>query len=272
MLALFLTFLAQLTERISSHYHQRADGNDAQLLALHKAYISLHRIYDHATAHPTCLIAWQQGSYHGSYWAGCQQHARLIYHAVMLLEADIDTLLGFEAHDRQWEFRSNWRGALQSKSDVFAIWTRIMRQNAEKNFCGWQTLARGERWQKRILIPDYSILLPTIATAQLDDPSNSYWRDHQWDRFDSAGDINWAALAYLPEIPSSTKVNDTTLLIPNYAATLLVPQEDERLNEIINHIRESIQAFQVVLTPLHALIVKCAQNDPAKLVAPITAV
>jgi hypothetical protein len=271
MLALFLTFLTQLAEKITSHYGQRADDNDAQLLALHKAYISLHRIYEHAATLPTRLIAWQQGSYHGSYWAGSQRHVGLIYHAVMLLEADIDALLDFEARDRQWELRSNWRGALQSKSDVFAIWSRIMQQNAEKNFCGWQTLARGERWQKQLLIPDYSILLATIATSQLDDLSKSYWRDHQWDHFDSAGDINWAAIAYLPEIPSSTKVDDTTLLIPNYAATLLVPQEEERLNEIINHIREGIQAFQAVLLPLRALIVKCGQNDPAKLVAPITA-
>jgi hypothetical protein len=271
MLALFLAFLAHIATAIPRQYAQQPDMSDGQLHTLSTLYGSLYRISRHVEALRSGLIAWQKGAYHGSYWSGCQHDVQLIYHVVMLLDADINALVDFEQREKQPALRDTLRGTLQSKSDVFAIWTRLMRRNAEERFCGWETLARGERWQKRLLFPDYSMLLPTIATAQLADLAQSVYRDHQFDRFQDVAMLNWTALDYLPEHPPSTKVSDAKLLIPNYADTMVVPDEEARLAAIMNRIRERSQAFQAALIPVRALIVQQAHGDLQKLVPAINA-
>jgi hypothetical protein len=276
---LFLSFLTCISDSIGTYYIQETELDPTQFDLLHQAYGSLQRLYTQSEEVCVALEAWERSNYYGREWSQCQSLVKDLHHALMVLERDLGRLpnapfahpfrLSIKFYPLPLTLRMQVRGPLRAKNDVLTSWIGIMRQNAEKHFCGWETLSRDAQWQKRLLIPAYSLLLTTIATATLADftQSSRYtpWGDHYQPSDPAAA----TPYAYLPEVPAAVTISDSTVLIPNYAMAVVVPDEGEWLAETVAEIRTQRTQFGRALDRVRTIIVAQTLGDITRLLPPL---
>lgn len=278
-LTIFLDFLTCISDSIGTYYAQETELNPAQVNIMHQAYGSLQRLYAQAEEVCVCLEAWERRDYHGNTWSQCQSLVQGLYHALMVLERDLGGLpnvpfahpfrLSLKSYPMPLTLRMQVRGPLQAKRDVLSSWSGIMRQNAEQRFCGWETLSRGAQWQKRLLIPSYSLLLTTIAVAAIADFTQSSWYTPWGDHYQPTDSTAATPYAYLPEVPAAVVISDSRMMVPNYAMAVVVPDEGEWLAKTVAEIRTERTRLGTALDRVRTILVAQTLGDITRLLPPL---
>jgi hypothetical protein len=282
MFSIFQQYLIHITETLITHYKKYDNLDTTQFRVLYRGYGSLYRMYEQSEEFVIQLQIWHERDYHGAAWARCQQQVESIYHNLMILENDIDALphvaaawpfrLHLGNHELPMTLRMQLRGPLQPTQDVLRCWTDVLRHNAEDHFCGWETIAVGNERKKRLLIPNYSLLVTTIPTAAVQNLTESSWYTPFATFFQPVDQHDTSPFAYLPELPQSHTTHDSPHLVPNAAMTVVVSNESSWLADIIEQIRINRSSLGRALTHMRALLLIQAQDSFERIIPPINAI
>lgn len=278
MLNLFFRFLSHIVHNLIEYISTDEIKDKENFQAIFEVYILLRRIADNFERFAQVLPLWQQSEYHGSHWSRCQNYISLANHVLHLLDQDLTDIIFTrtfkdgryaitleEAERLSFIFRG---GPRLPKFSVFDIWGMIVNVNATENFCGWIRDKRGPQWQKTIFVPNYSLLLPSVQRiSELTELKQSYWQynvdfDYLQRRFPT-----YDGLDYLPELPPKFPIESqerTLLGRPEYAVTIIVPQQDQGMTEIIKTIQKDTATFHLTIRDLRQALITQANNSPER--------
>ena len=272
MFQLFTQFLAFIIQNLEEYIIENSPVNDEILRHIFGIYTLINRINLTLDKFIDVIEVWQRDFYHGAAWSGSHFCISTLHNLMVLINNDLRHLIDLicsQNSPTSPELRNllNYQflgDPYCSKVDVFDIWMRIIKRNANDRFCGWIShysdtegktldvygktnyfLPLVER--RTLFIPNYSLLLLEVkATSSLENLSQSQWAKNINIYGQTLPEWQGYALKFLPEFPPKFPIEMegyTSLKDNHYALMIEVPRQEEIVTNIITSIKKDIAAF-----------------------------
>ncbi|OPY57349.1 MAG: hypothetical protein A4E55_01746 [Pelotomaculum sp. PtaU1.Bin035] len=280
MIEMFVKFLGDFGLRVFDKISKLRSKKSIYLKKYVQFFISINRVYIYLCNFFEFLQKWKCSNYSTKYSTDCESMLKNIYTSLLLLNSDVQEMIILEELDLSKDiFR-----ILDTKCNVFRIWKTIMKNNA---YCGFCSLENEHLYAendsktligiKRIIyIPNYSVLLNGIkSTAELENTTISYYEYNKTKPFDILFDLFHlnrerhnnildnlhynetldSHLHYLPELPLEDDIsNGSCYMIPNSVKKIVLPDQENKIDEIIKTTGEAIEQFREIIEKLREIL------------------
>jgi hypothetical protein len=219
------------------------------------------------------MVIWRnQTLYPFSTWLGvCKTPIENVYFALQLLGTDLNRFIWSFENDKLREAGYKYRGYLGLPGvDVLEQWVGIMRANVENSSYGWKRDEQAS-W-KKIYLPEFSILLPTVEHATTVSDLSRYPRADilflSHPRYGGADKEFEKALSYWPMLATPQPINEEGVLglkRPSYTTLLFVRKQDKLIESLTETIRQDTTIYHQRLLLLREVILKQMGNTESLL-------